>query len=442
MRSIGVKLLVVCGLAVSMTVPSLFVGGLIQERTQRAAEVVRQISGYSGGQQVFLGPSLLVPQKPPGSSTRCPYVVFPAAASAVLRTTTEERRRSVFKVPIFVADLRFEATFDLTGTPSALAQGAELDWDHAEMVVGVSNVRGALEDATLSANGTVMPLGPAQTLPDVTFGGGEAGKLKLALLGTRINTLAAARGEILVNCSLRFSGAQRVAVLPYGKRTRVSVQGDWPDPGFDGGFLPARRTIAKNGYAAEWLIPFIARGVRAEGPLDSITGLEGTELGTSFVEVADPYQAVNRCLKYALLFVGLIFLCYFFLEVVTGKRIHPAQYVLVGVAQIIFYLLLLSLAERIGFDGAFWLAGAATVALLSVNARWVFDSSLQGLRAMATFTALYLVIFLLLRTEDNALLIGAITSFVAVAATMYVTRKVDWYNSSSTPNAGQRRIIS
>jgi inner membrane protein len=155
--------------------------------------------------------------------------------------------------------------------------------------------------------------------------------------------------------------------------------------------------------------------------------------------VADPYQSVNRSLKYVVLFLGLIFLSYFVFEVTTGKRVHPAQYVLVGVAQIIFYLLLLSLAERIGFDFGFLFAGAATVALLSVNAGWVFASRLQGRRALVIFTLLYVLIYLLLRLEDNALLVGAITSFLALTAAMYFTRGIDWYSSlpGSSPTEDQ-----
>src|SRR6202042_1809355 len=157
----------------------------------------------------------------------------------------------------------------------------------------------------------------------------------------------------------------------------LSVQGDWPNPGFDGGFLPVSRKVSEKGFSAEWDVPFIARGVRAELPMDALAGLDATALGVSFIEVADPYQSVDRALKYALLFVGLLFLSYFIFEATTGKRVHPAQYVLVGIAQIIFYLLLLSLAERLGFDFAFLLAGAATVLLLSANAAWVFSSRSQ-----------------------------------------------------------------
>jgi inner membrane protein len=444
-RSMGLKLIVVCGLAISMTIPASFVGGLVEDRTTRAADVVRQISGYCGGDQTFLGPTLAIPYKvppqSPGSySRRDTYLVFPAVASAVLKTVTEERRRSLFKVPVFQADLRLDAAFDLTGVPAAAPQGAELDWSRAEIVVGVSHARGALADATLTADGKTTALLPATSAPEITLGGDQSGRVKLTLLGAHIETLLKPDTRFNLTSSLRFSGAQRVAVLSYGKTTRLSVQGDWPNPGFDGGFLPVRRTVNGSGFTAEWSVPFIARGVRAEGSLDAIAGLETTGLGTSFIEVADPYQSVSRSLKYVLLFVGLLFLCYFVFEVATGKRVHPAQYILVGIAQIIFYLLLLSLAERIGFDWGFLVAGTSTVALLSANAGWVFSSRVQGMRALATFALLYTLIYLLLRAEDNALLVGAITSFLAVAATMYLTRGIDWYSPFAATDAGGQQI--
>lgn len=337
-RSIGVKLIVVCGLALAMTVPAAFLGGLVEERTNRSAEVVRQISGYSGGQQTFLGPTLVVPYKgrsPASSSSRDVYIVFPAEGSAVLKTVTEERRRSLFKVPVFRADLAFDATFDLTAEPSAIPPGVELDWERGELVVGATYLRGAVDDARITADGKLAVLAPSSTLPELGIGTDQKGRRALKLLGTRIDATAIRGSRFHVTSNMKFSGAQRVAVLSYGKTTRLAAQGDWPNPGFDGGFLPARRSISRNGYTAEWFIPFIARAVRSEGPADSIAGLETTALGTSFIQVADPYQSVNRCLKYVLLFVGLIFLSYFAMEVATAKRVHPAQYILVGIAQII-----------------------------------------------------------------------------------------------------------
>ena len=433
-RSMGMKLIVVCGLALLMTIPAFFVEGLVNDRTNRAADVIREISGHVGGQQTFLGPTLAIPYNIPSQSQsdvakHGVYLVFPARASAVLKTATEERRRSLFKVPVFQADLKFDAVFDLAGVPSSAPQGAELDWSHAEIVVGVSDARGALADALLTADGKTVTLAPAEVSANLMLGGEQNQQTKLTLFGAKADVVAKPNAQFNVTSSLRFSGAQRVAVLAYGKTTHLAVQGDWASPGFDGGFLPINRTVSRNGFSAEWSVPFIARGVRAEGQSDSITGLDATALGVSFIEVADPYQSVNRSLKYVVLFLGLIFLSYFVFEVTTGKRVHPAQYVLVGVAQIIFYLLLLSLAERIGFDFGFLFAGAATVALLSVNAGWVFASRLQGRRALVIFTLLYVLIYLLLRLEDNALLVGAITSFLALTAAMYFTRGIDWYSS-------------
>jgi len=439
-RSMGLKLIIVCGLALFMTIPAFFVSSMVDDRTQRAAEVVQEIGAHVGGQQTFLGPTLAIPYTIPPQSQedharRGTYLVFPAQASAAVKTATEERRRSLFKVPVFQAALKFDAAFDLAGVPAALPQGAELDWSRAEIVVGVSDARGALADATLTAGGKTSTLVPAAISQDLSLGADQNQHVKLTLFGANAADLAKPNAQFSVTSSLKFSGAQRIAVLAYGKTTHLAVQGDWPSPGFDGGFLPTDHSESSSGFTAQWSVPFIARGVRAEGESDSISGLDATALGVSFVEVADPYQSVNRSLKYALLFEGLIFLSYFVFEVSTGKRIHPAQYVLVGVAQIIFYLLLLSLAERIGFDWGFLLAGSATVTLLSVNAGWIFASREQGWKALAIFTPLYALIYVLLRLEDNALLVGALASFAAIAIAMYFTRGIDWY--SSLPSTGQ-----
>jgi inner membrane protein len=173
---------------------------------------------------------------------------------------------------------------------------------------------------------------------------------------------------------------------------------------------------------------------RSQGVQNSVQqpSNQQTFLGSS-IKMVDSYRSITRSLKYVLLFLGLVFLTYFLFEVTSGKRVHPAQYVLVGTAQIIFYLLLLSIAEKIGFDFAYLIAAGGTVTLLSVNAAWIFTSRSQGMRALAVFSLLYSLIYMLLRLQDDALLIGAIASFVAVAAAMYFTRKIDWYSSLPVP---------
>jgi inner membrane protein len=439
-RSMGLKLLLVSGLALLMLIPSLFVSSIVEERTNRAKGVIQEIGGRAGGQQTFLGPTLSIPYNIPSlhkgaSPTPGTYVVFPAKGDAVVRVRTQERHRSLFKVPVYQADLKFDATFDLTGVPSAAPAGAELDWTRAEIVIGVSDVRGALADGTLTAGDKTTTFVPAEN------SGNQSPRLSLAYFGAKVPSLIQPNTTFNATVNLRFSGAQRLAILAYGKSTHLTAEGDWPSPGFDGGFLPVKRTVSAQGFTSEWSVPFIARGIPAEGTNTAVSTLDQTAMGISFVEMADPYQSVSRSLKYALLFIGLLFLSYFIFEVTAGKRVHPAQYVLVGIAHTIFYLLLLSLAERIGFDWGFLVAGAATVFLLSANAEWIFASRVQGLRALFVFSLLYFFIYLLLRLEDNALLVGAVASFLAVAAVMYFTRNIDWYSSISAGGAGPSAAV-
>jgi inner membrane protein len=440
-RSMGIKLLVVCGLALVMTIPSFFVEGILADRTRSEADVVRDIGTHVGGQQTVLGPVLAVPytiaaRTAQETEQHGTYFVFPAHADATIKTTTEERHRSLFKVPVFQANMRLDASFDLSGVPTAAPERATLDWSHAELVVGVSDARGALADGELFAGGKSSTLAPAQIASSLSLGENQGKQMRLTLFGSNAGAIAKPDAQFSATANLRFSGAQRIAMLAYGKTTHVAMQGDWPSPSFDGGFLPITRSVTEHGFSAEWSVPYIARGVRAEGLADTFTGLDATALGVSFVEMADPYQSVSRSLKYAPLFLGLIFLSYFIFEVTAGKRVHPAQYVLVGMAQIIFYLLLLSLGERIGFDFGFLVAGAASVILLAANAGWIFSSKLQGVRALGVFSLLYALIYLLLRLEDDALLVGAIASFAAVATTMYFTRRIDWYSSQPLNDPG------
>ena len=312
-RSMGVKLIVVCALAVLMIIPAMLVFGLVYERSQRAKDVVREISADVGGQQTFLGPTLAIPYDIPRSATEAPthgvYYVFPSQASATVKTTTQERRRSLFKVPVFRSELKMDGSFDLAGVPTAAPQGAVLNWSRAEIVVGVKDPRGAMADATLTAGGKTFTLAPSEVSGAIPIDPTQA--TRLALFGAAAADYARPDAKFDVSALLQFTGAQRIAVLAYGKTTHVTEQGDWPNQGFDGGFLPVSRSVTNHGYTAEWSVPFIARGVPAEGPGDAMSGLSATGLGTTFVELVDPYQSVNRSLKYVPLFLGLIFLSYF-----------------------------------------------------------------------------------------------------------------------------------
>ena len=451
-RSAGLKLLLVCGLALLMSIAALFVFALLMERSNRAERVADEVGGLMGGPQTFLGPVIAVPYTrnlveaapaspgAPAGATRTSvdagvWHIFPARGRVEAETVSEVRSRSLFKVPVYTADLTWSASFDLANAGAEAPRGAVLDWSRAEIVLGASDARGAKSDIGLTLGGRTVALTPSTVEPTVSLGApnvrGEydaaaRGGGDLRLFGTRLPEALRAGGTFDVSGRAAFTGAQRIAVLAFAGTTTAVIRGDWPHPSYNGGFLPARQDAAE-GFDAAWTVPFVARGVPVEGDRDTLGRLGATSLGVTFVEPANPYQSVSRSLKYAPLFIGLVLLTYFLFETTTGRRVHPAQYILVGSVQVIFYMLLLSIAEHTGFDIAFALAAAATVGLISAYAGWAFESRMQGLRALVAFSFLYGLIYVLMRLEDYALLVGALSSFAAIAAVMYFTRKVDWY---------------
>ena len=446
-RSMGLKLLLVCALALVMSIPALFVFMLLGDRTHRAEEVTREVGGLMGGPQTFLGPVLAIPYTTPpakagDASARGVFVVFPSAGHADVASHSEVRQRSLFKVPVYQAELNFKASFDLAGVAARAPVGATLDWGRAEFLVGASDARGAQADVLFTAAGKPLAIAPAATLSGASVASPKDAptatpdEAALRFFGASAAGVALPEARFEATARMKFSGAQRMAVLAFAKTTTVTAKGDWPHPSFDGGFLPTRRAITDKGFNAVWSVPFIARGMPAQVDSPDLASLGQAALGVSFVEPANPYQSVARSLKYALMFVGLVFLAYFLFETTQKRRVHPAQYVLIGLTQVVFYLLLLSVAERIGFDLAFLAAAGATVGLISAYAGWVFESRRQGFIALAAFTLLYALIYVLMRLEDLALMVGAFASFAAIAVVMYVTRRLDWYGVATPAAAG------
>ena len=451
-RSAGLKLLLVCGLALAMSIAALFVFALLMDRSNRAQQVADEVGGLMGGPQTFLGPVIAVPYSrsvvtneavPVGApviasrttSESGVWHIFPTRGRVQAATVSEVRSRSLFKVPVYTADLTYSASFDLRSAGAEAPRGAILDWSRAEIVLGASDARGAKSDVGLTLAGQTVALTPSVVEPTISLtgpgqrddtAGMDGGSLRL--FGTRLPEALRATGTFDVSGGAAFSGAQRIAVLAYAGTTEAVIKGDWAHPSYNGGFLPAHQDpVDGAGFNARWTIPFVARGVPVEGDIETLRRLGATSLGVTFVEPANPYQSVSRSLKYAPLFIGLVFLTYFLFETTTGRRVHPAQYILVGSVQVIFYMLLLSIAEHTGFDIAFALAATATVCLISAYAGWAFESRMQGIRALVAFAFLYGLIYVLMRLEDYALLVGAFSAFAALAAVMYFTRKVDWY---------------
>ena len=394
-------------LAIAMAIPGLFVFGLVAERTHRAAAAVAEVSALQGGPQSILGPQLIAPyaQSDDKGVLRNSgwWVVSPDQGRADIRVRTTTLHRGIFEVPIYHANVDLSAQFAAPASPPAFSPAPAVD-------LGSLKASSSPQDA---GNGFGL----------VTAPGGA---------------LAATRSGV-VTAHMEFTGAARISVLPFAKSTTVSIGGDWPSPSFDGGFLPATRRVAAREFSAGWSVPFIARGLSEAGPsaIVSLAALGPKDLGVSFVRADNPYENVTRALKYGVLFIGLVFLTFFVFEALSGRRLHPAQYLMIGLSHMVFYLLLLSMAEYVGFDVAFVIAAIATVALIGLYAGAVFGSRNYGIRALVVFSGVYGLIYLLMRLDDFALLAGSVASFLGLATAMYLTRNIDWYGGRAAA-----RIVS
>lgn len=456
-RSKGTKLIIVCVLAVLMAIPALLVWGLLLERTHRAETVTREIGGLVGGRQTFMGPVVSIPYVVPrreviGNDGKTSTVdgrsgaliVFPVTGKVDAKTTSEVRSRSLFRVPVYTADIAFNARFDFSQVAAEAPAGAVLQWEKAQLLTGASDSRGARSDIAANIGGQSVILSPSKD-GQQGFTGSDGGGGDLDMFAAPV--VIAPDKPMAVGVRMTFTGAQAIAFLAFAKSTEATITGDWNYPSFGGGFLPVKRALPRDAttapnpgeqvldksFRAEWKIPFIARGLPAVTDASNFSSLGKSVVSVSFVEPTNPYQSVGRSLKYALLFVGLVFLTYFVFES-TGrakKELHPAQYILVGLAQITFYLLLLSFAERIGFDTAFAIAATATVVLIAGYAGLIFSSLWRFIGALIAFTLLYGLIYILMRLEDYALLVGAVSAFVVIASVMLLTRNINWYANRS-----------
>jgi inner membrane protein len=428
-RSLGLKLLLVCALAAMMSIPAIFVGIVLWDRMSQADKATTEISQTVGGPQTLLGPVLAAtytvpspdPKEPPYSGY---YIVYPDAGSANVTLDVKPKSRSIYVVPVFDSDVKFTAQFSpVAKLPRELPSNARVDWDRARLMMAVGDVRGVKTEAALTlADGKTRAFEPVSE----PAGGGYG----LNLISVPAADLVAAGAPFSVSAEMRLTGAKRFAILPFAKSTKATMRSNWPDPSFEGGFLPADdRTVSEKGFNATWEVPYPARAVAAAQALPTLgfDALMTRDMAVKLVKEDTAYRFIARSLKYSPLFIGLVFIAYFLFEVTSKKRVHPAQFILIGLAQAVFYLLLLAFSEHVGFDFAFLIAALAAVIQIGLYAGAVFRSRAYAVRALAVFAGVYVLLYVLMRLEDYALVVGAVASFAAIALTMWMTRNVDWY---------------
>jgi inner membrane protein len=431
--SITLKALTIGAIVLVLLVPLTMLEGLVDERSALREQAYARVAEGWGGSVELGGPMLIVPterkvteedgDKIVTKILRTDLYLLPAKLDldVALNLEDEPRYVGIYAVPVYLANVHMQGEFEFGALQALLGKpGVTYLWHESRLRLPLSHVRGLREVGVATFAGSAIKLGPAG--PGV-YRGIEA-PVDLTELVKGANAAFEFRTVV--------AGSRHFAALPLGSVTTLKMKSNWPHPSFDGAFLPVDHAISTSDFSARWQVLELNRPYRQvwnEAEVDE-TALSQSAFGVSLYQPVDIYQRGERAIKYALLFIALTFLTFFAWEQVAGVRLHPLQYLLVGLALSTFYLLLLALSEHVAFVVAYVLAAVALVLLIGLYIAGIARSAARGLISGTAMAAVYGLLYVLVLSEDYALLLGAIVLFTALAAVMLVTRKIDWYRLS------------
>ncbi|MCC7252617.1 cell envelope integrity protein CreD [Hyphomicrobium sp.] len=443
-RSPAFKFFLISFLILLLLIPLLIVAALVSEREGRSRSVTSDVARTWGGMQALTGPFLVVPYSVRIETQEGDKVIqrmqerravfLPEELNVAGDGRSGVLHRSIFDVNVYTATLAIDGSFAVPDIAAVDPNAISVRWRDATFVLALSDVAGLKEAATVLINGQeTLPFAPSVGVPGSNMSGIHA-KLSAAPSALSGDSPPSA---FRFHADLHFTGSSSLNFAPAARETRVELTSDWPHPSFSGAFLPIERTIKADGFSAKWRVPHLARSVPqawslGDGGLDRFLTYQ---FGVSFHQPVDFYDLVMRAVKYGILFLATGFMGVFVLELLSDKRVHPVQYLFVGLAMVFFYVLLLSLAEHFGFTTAYVIASAATGGMLATYVAKALGSAQRGLIMAGLFALLYGFLYLILRLEDYALLAGALLGFAALTVVMFTTLKVDWSGLGGLSNA-------
>ena len=437
-RSLLLKTGTILLLVAMLMAPMLRIHGLVRERQATRDAVVRDIARSAAYAQTLTGPILVVPyirtvqeeERDPAGATRVvtrrhsgQLLLLPATLEATATLGTGERRRGIYRARIFDARTRLQGVFELPAHYGVAADAGSYAFGKPRLALGISDIRGIGNALSLTTGGMQVAFAP---------GAGTD------LLASGVHALlpagdTAVARQLDYRIDLDLQGTSEFRITPVGRDTRVAFTSDWPHPGFVGEFLPRTRAVNARGFSAEWQTSFFATDIGAAlARCQSAAGnnpcadFAARNFGVSFIDPVDQYLKSARATKYAFLFIALTFAGIFLLEVLRLFSVHPVQYGLVGLALAMFFLLLLSFSEHIGFDAAYAVAATTCVSLIAYYLGCVLRNRLHGAWAGAGLAVLYGLLYGILGSEDYALLMGSLLVLALLAAVMVLTRRVNW----------------
>jgi inner membrane protein len=387
------------------------------------AAAVRDVASQWGGRQVLTGPIVSIPEEPThtdgkgrrGGGGYCTHLL-PERMHVEARLSPEVRRKGIYRVPLYAAVLTIRADFLL----SSLRRNREEPlWSDSYLSIGLSDVKGITALRKAVVNG--IPVIPE---PGVRNGDHVSSGFTIPLPALSSDS------RVHVEMEIDVRGSQEFCIAPVGRNTTAVFSSSWADPGFIGDYLPVKRDVSAAGFRAEWSVLDFNRNL-PQSWTGAQKSLSASTFGARFVMPVDEYQKNERAVKYAILFIALTFLGFFLIDTLGASPFHPVHYLLAGLGLILFFVLLLSLSEYVAFNTAYAGASAAILLLVSlytkgVTGKWAIAASIGGI-----LLGMYAFLFVLLQLEDLALLLGSIGLLCILAAVMHLTRRIDWFHSSS-----------
>jgi inner membrane protein len=430
------RLLSVGFLALLLQIPISMIGRLISERQERRQSAVAEVSSKWGNAQALTGPALVVPyshrwteiQDDGKQRTRTELrraILLPERLRVRGSIDSEVRNRGIFSIPVYQIDTEIEGEFARPDFKDLGIDPLGVDWERAELAIGISDARAIQQETSVSWNGNRVPFLPGTGgFSDTTTG-------IHAIVG-----MSDGQQRFEFSLPLVLNGSLGFYVTPFGRNTIVELTGDHGNPSFQGNWLPSERSVSDASFQARWSVPFLGRNYPQAwtSEIQKRAEIEHSRFGVDLVSPVDHYRMAERSVKYAGLFILLTFATIWLIEVLAGIRVHPIQYLLLGGALCVFYLLELSLAEHLGFPLAYSIASLSIVTLIASYSAAILEPR-SYLIVGAVVALLYGCLYVLLMNEDYALLIGSVGLFAILSTIMFVTRRVDWYSLGTSSEA-------
>lgn len=421
------------------------ISSLIRERMYLKNQVENEIAQSSVRAQTIAGPVITIPYSiTTYDKERKIYVrsdkmahFFPNQLNIVGDLTTEERYRGIYKANVYTFKGTLTGEFSLPKNLGLTDSIESYTIGSPYIAMRVSDIRGIGNLTEMNLNGKKVPLSPLSA----------SGYLSEGIKSDLTNVDLTNGGVIKFDINLVLMGTTQLNFLPVGKDTTVKLAGQWPHPSFGGNALPKERMIENQTFQAIWEMNQFSN-ITPEAlmncwqlKVNDCSSNNLTNFGVDLVDPVDHYRKSDRAIKYAILFIGLTFAGFFVFEVMRRMNIHAMQYALVGFALVLFFLLLISLSEHIGFLLAYWVASLSCIGLITYYMHSILKDKKISLSFAGLLALLYITLYILLNGEEYSLLLGSILLFLAISAAMILTRKIDWYALSQANSMTRKKKV-